>query len=176
MRYKGYKSKKEYFRYHKEYREKNNEFIKQKRREIKNKNPWIYSYYRAKQRCTNQECQDYYWYGDRGIKFLLSKEDYKFLWNRDKAYLMKKPTIDRINADKNYVLENCQFLEKSKNSAKDKCKKILQYSLDGKFIKEWNSLTEVESTINIDARSVGSCARGKYSHAGYFLWQYKENV
>ena len=38
------------------------------------------------------------------------------MWFRDKAYLMKKPSIDRINSKGDYELSNCRFLELSENS------------------------------------------------------------
>lgn len=47
----------------------------------------------------------------RGIKNYLTKEDAKFLWFRDKAYKMIKPSIDRKNPKKHYTLSNCRFLE-----------------------------------------------------------------
>jgi len=50
------------------------------------------------------------------IKNFLKKEDYKYLWFRDKAYLLKRPSLDRINPLKNYTLKNCRFIELSENS------------------------------------------------------------
>lgn len=38
-------------------------------------------------------------------------EDFEYLWNRDKAWLLEKPSIDREDND-----GNCRFIELSKNS------------------------------------------------------------
>lgn len=51
--------------------------------------------------------------------FLMTVKDFKFLWFRDKAYLMEKPSIDRKNNNGNYTLKNCQFIELRKNRSKD---------------------------------------------------------
>lgn len=55
------------------------------------------------------------YYGGKGIKCLLSFEDVMNLWNRDKANLLSRPTIDRIDPNGNYKLENCRFIENSEN-------------------------------------------------------------
>ncbi len=46
----------------------------------------------------------------------MTVEDFRILWFRDKAYLMKKPSIHRINNDKGYTKSNCKFIELSENS------------------------------------------------------------
>ena len=47
-------------------------------------------------------------------------EQIKYIWHRDKAWQLKQPTIDRINNDSSYELDNCQFIENKLNSIKDK--------------------------------------------------------
>jgi hypothetical protein len=81
-------------------------------------NPWAVSCNSAKQRCTNKNDEHYIRYGGRGIKFLMTSKDFKFLWHRDNAQNMKSPTIDRINNDGNYELSNCRFIERSENGRK----------------------------------------------------------
>jgi hypothetical protein len=96
-----------------EYRQRNAE-----RTRIKIKNiPWLTSYLCAKGRCVYKTTENYNRYGGRGIKFYLTKEECAFLWNRDKADKQKKPSLDRINNDGNYELNNCRFIELSKNSS-----------------------------------------------------------
>ena len=82
---------------------------------LRKRHPWYYSYSAARQRCTNKNNPRYYTYGARGIKFLMTPEDFKFLWFRDKAYLMKKPTIDREDINGNYEINNCRFIEHREN-------------------------------------------------------------
>ena len=80
----------------------------------KNEKPWINSYTSAKQRCTNPLCKDYINYDkfdNEEIKFLLSHKDMNYLWNRDKGWILNKPSLKRINLNNNYNIDNCQFVE-----------------------------------------------------------------
>jgi hypothetical protein len=47
------------------------------------------------------------------------------LWFRDKAYLMRHPSIDRIDSNGNYELNNCQFIEMKRNRVKDRRAKFV---------------------------------------------------
>lgn len=51
------------------------------------------------------------YYGGKGIKVKMTKIDFLYLWNRDKAYLMKKPSIHRAYNNKHYEIGNCAFIE-----------------------------------------------------------------
>ena len=79
-------------------------------------NPWLRSYMAAKQRCLDKNSIGYKNYGGRGIKFLLKIAEVKKIWKRDKADLLKSPSIDRVNNDGNYEFSNCRFIEFSENA------------------------------------------------------------
>ena len=83
----------------------------------KKSNPWLKTYISVIGRCKCKSSSGYARYGARGIKVLMKLKDYEFLWFRDKAYEMKKPSIDRIDPDKNYELSNCRYIEHSLNSS-----------------------------------------------------------
>ena len=85
---------------------------------MKIKQPWLGCFKSAKDRCNNPNCKDYYRYGGRGIKFLLSKKETQEIWFRDKGWLLEIPSIDRIDNDGDYCFENCQFIEKNLNAKK----------------------------------------------------------
>lgn len=106
----------------------------------KNKYPWIMSFGSARDRCRNKNNLKFPRYGGRGIKFLMTPDDFKYLWFRDKAFLMTKPTIDRINNDGNYELKNCRFLEHRINSG---AKRVKQVFPEGKF-KIFNSISDAQ--------------------------------
>ena len=83
-----------------------------------NKLPWYVAYECARSRCRYKKHPSYKYYGKKGIRLLMKPIDFKKLWDRDKAELLEKPTIDRIDTHGNYTLENCQFIEKADNASK----------------------------------------------------------
>ncbi|NCC60069.1 MAG: hypothetical protein EOM12_03835 [Verrucomicrobiae bacterium] len=80
--------------------------------------PWYRTWYWIKSRCENKRAKNYLYYGGRGIKCLITVDQIKYLWVRDRAALMKKPSIDRINNDRHYEKNNCRFIEQSENTQK----------------------------------------------------------
>jgi len=134
--------------------------------------PWIRIYRAIYNRCNNKKVKNYKNYGGRGIKCLITEEELRVLWCRDKAYLLKKPSIDRKDNDGNYEYSNCQFIEKSLNSKKDKYKSILQYSKNGKFIKEWVSIKEASNILKICCGNISAVLKKRRSYAGRYIWRY----
>lgn len=139
------------------------------------KSPWIKYWYNARRRCRDKNLQYWYMYGGRGIKCLITKEEIKKLWFRDKAYLMKQPSIDRKDSDKHYTYDNCQFLEMNVHSSKTFSKPVIQYDLEGKFIKEWDSITNALKYIGHEGKTtnVSACCSNKQKTAFGYIWRYK---
>lgn len=54
-------------------------------------------------------------------------------------------------------------------------KSILQYDLDGNFIKEWNCAEEAAASLNIDASSIRKCCRNEKLQASHYIWIDKTN-
>lgn len=133
-------------------------------------NPWYKIYSSIKNRCGNPKCERYKNYGGRGIKCLITMEEIKELWFRDKTYLMEKPSIDRIENDGNYTFDNCQFLEYKINSVKDKLKPVNQLKLTGEFIKSWNSIQEATRVLTIT--NIGRAIKYNLTAGGY-RWKYR---
>jgi len=106
-------------------------------------NPWRKHYSSAQQRCTNHKHIAFSRYGGRGIKFLLTMEEIKRLWFRDKASGMKCATIDRINNDGNYEFNNCQFIERSENVKKRWVERKLQKGEDVDITNEISAAVAV---------------------------------
>lgn len=87
-------------------------------REWRKKNPWYNHYAHTRQRCTNPNNIKFKNYGGRGIKLLMTVDDFRFLWFRDKAYLLNRASIDREDNDGHYELSNYRFMELGKNSSR----------------------------------------------------------
>lgn len=58
-----------------------------------------------------QRCRHHARYAGRGIQNFLTFADLQFLWKRDNAQAMQRPSIDRRNNDGHYSLDNCRFIE-----------------------------------------------------------------
>jgi group I intron endonuclease len=52
-------------------------------------------------------------------------------------------------------------------------KSIIQYDLNKKFIKEWNSIIEIEKTLGYPNSNISSCCNNKQKTAYGFIWEFK---
>lgn len=140
--------------------------------------PWKYTLVGIKQRCNNPNEVAYKYYGGKGIECLITEEELEFLWYRDKAWLLKQPSIDREDSNGHYELNNCRYIEKGKNSIERniRCsvKRILQFDLDGKFIKEWKSITKASEVYNCHISNISNNLLLKNKTACGFIWRYKD--
>lgn len=137
--------------------------------------PWSTPLSLAKQRCNNSKDSHYKDYGGRGIKFLLSMEEGQKLWIRDGAQFLNCPSIDREDNNSDYTFDNCRFIEHTENVRRAQAILVLQYNLDGNFIKEWESASEAGRKLNISISSICNCCKSPQWHktAGGFKWKYK---
>lgn len=56
-------------------------------------------------------------------------------------------------------------------------KAVLQYSLDGEFIKEWPNATAASRGLGVSSHGdIGLVCKGKKKTAAGFLWKYKEDL
>lgn len=84
---------------------------------------------------------------------------------------------------KNNVVDNLEWCTNKYNSNYGTCiersrekkeKKVVQYDLNGNFIKEWKSLAEAEKIGGFDHRGTSRCATGQRNKAYGYVWKYKE--
>ena len=52
-------------------------------------------------------------------------------------------------------------------------KAVLQYSLDGEFIREWPSIIEAGEYLGINDGHISSCCTGKRKTSGGYIWRHK---
>ena len=77
---------------------------------------------------------------------------------------------------------NCNYgtrklrISKTQRNCPQKSKRVLQYTLDGIFVKEWESIQEA-TRHGFDHKSISSCCAKKYGHrsTGGFLWKYADD-
>lgn len=60
---------------------------------------------------------------------------------------------------------------KRKNGKKSKS--VKQYFIDGKFIKEWPSVAEIERQTGYGSSNVSACCRGKFKTMYNYMWRYE---
>ena len=80
--------------------------------------PWIRHWSNLKTRCRNPNRKEWKYYGGKGIEVRITLVEVKALYQRDRAHLLNRPSLDRINANGHYEYANCQFIELSENSRK----------------------------------------------------------
>lgn len=73
----------------------------------------------------------------------------------------------------NYGTSKYRIAEKLKTGKL--CKPVLQYSLDGAFIKEYFSVSEASRILGLCASGIITCCKGRYKNCGGYLWKYKTN-
>lgn len=81
-------------------------------------------------------------------------------------------------------LYNIRYGTRSERSAKThtgkrsgcggKNTKVYQYSLEGEFIKVWDSFVAIRNELGIFRSCISKCCRGVYKQSHGFLWSYKK--
>ena len=67
---------------------------------------------------------------------------------------------------------NINFGTRNKRMIKKRCKPVVQYTLDGQFVREWESTNECGRN-GYDQGSVAACCRGELKTHKGFIWRYK---
>lgn len=92
------------------------------------------------------------------------------------------PKVNHIDENKkNNCVTNLEWItskgnyEHSKDSYKHYQKAVVQATLDGKFVNEFESMKKAEDETGISARSICLVCQGKRRKAGEFTWFYKKD-
>ena len=82
------------------------------------------------------------------------------------------PQVDHIDENKshNYV-NNLQWITNRDNNRKSKNKPILQYTMEGEFVREWSCANDIGRVARVN---IIYCLKGKTNSAYGFKWVYKE--
>ena len=82
------------------------------------------------------------------------------------------PQVDHIDNDKTHnYLQNLQWITNRDNNRKSKNKPILQYTLDGEFVREWECAADVGKKAS---KNICSCLKGRTKSAYNYIWKYKK--
>jgi hypothetical protein len=127
--------------------------------------------------------------GDGFIGYILSKENIE---NRRKRMIGKKQCVSQIqkrnksrkgyvhseetklkmsNSHKGKKTDKEHLLKLQKGQILANSKPILQYDLEGNFIKKWQSATVAAKKINLHPTSIRHCVQGKTKTSGGYIWK-----
>ena len=123
-----------------------------------------------------------------GIKVNYTYEEFKDKYINDDKFLKLynewlkngcisdyKPSFDRIDNNKDYSFDNLQIITWKENNDKGRTenyKKVEQYSLDGKYIKTFNSIIEASKETNSYHSNISACCKGKLNKTNNYIWKY----
>lgn len=57
---------------------------------------------------------------------------------------------------------------------KARCKPVKQYTIDGQFVRRWESANEAARVLKIGQGGITLCCQGKCNKAGGFKWRYAD--
>lgn len=80
------------------------------------RNPWVRYRSWAIRRCKDRKSKWFPYYGAKGIECRLTVEETKRIWMRDRAFELKRPSLDRVDPAGHYEAGNCRFIEFDLNS------------------------------------------------------------
>lgn len=107
----------------------------------------------------------------------MSNETKRILSEINKGRHISEETKEKIRiantGDKNGMFGKTHSEEVRQMLSDIKKIPVCQYSLNGDFVKEWNSATDVESELGIYHNHITQCCKGRQKTAGGFIWKYK---
>lgn len=62
---------------------------------------------------------------------------------------------------------------KSPEVAAKRCKPVSQFTKDGVWVRDWDSIKEAGETLNINKSNIAGCVKGRFMSVGGFVWKYK---
>ena len=92
-----------------------------------------------------------------------------------------KSCINHINGIKSdNRIDNLEWCTQSENMLhayktkliKPSYKKVIQYDLYENFVKEWESIVDVEKILKINSSNISKCCKGKLKTTGGYIWRY----
>lgn len=124
----------------------------------------------------------------RGYKYVNLNRQHKYIHRLVASAFIENPydlpTVNHIDENKdNNNASNLEWMSYYENNhhgtaicrrSITRGKKVLQYNLEGNFIKEWNSAREIERELGYCNVSINQCCRGEIRKSKGYVWRFKE--
>ena len=95
------------------------------------------------------------------------------IWDKETIENIKRKNSISKMGEKNPMYGR-QISERARRLRKERRLHVLQYDLDGKFVKEWNSLEDASIEYNIAKANISKSCNEPTSICRGFLWRYKQ--
>ena len=95
-------------------------------------------------------------------------------FNEDGTIDKERTTIEwaTYEENNNYATRNKRASETQINDP-NKSKRVLQFTLDGEFVREWESTMEIQRQLGYNNANISACCLGKLKTAYGFRWEYE---
>ena len=91
----------------------------------------------------------------------------------DKAISFKKGNIEDLREKLEFLINNEEYVKKRVEMYKKTLPKpVVQYTMDGEFVREYSSLKDCER-YGFKSGNIQHCCSGLYKSAYGFIWKYK---
>ncbi len=98
-----------------------------------------------------------------------------FKKGKDNKHFGKSKSKESINKVIKALTGKCKSREHIEKISLGRKKSIIQYDLEGKFIKEWDSAKDASIELKQWKSNITQCCKGKYKSACGYIWKYKLN-
>ena len=126
-------------------------------------------------------------YDSEELNSFLNRYGYKRMHTKnDWCSIVRNKYMERVNAFKNVVIDircpkimdiieevgicDCSMIRGAKRGAKPYRVEINQYSLEGKYIATFSSITDASVATGVPGENICACYKHKYKQAGGYLW------
>ena len=72
--------------------------------------------------------------------------------------------------------EHCNYGTRVERFSKGHKKPIIQYDLQGNFIRQWASAKDVNRELGIDNGHIGKCCMGIHKSFKGYIWRYADDI
>lgn len=97
-------------------------------------------------------------------------------WKESGYEYKLNPSVNRIDTNKGYTLDNIEFMTHSQNSTIDQdMTPVNVYTKDGEFIRSYESQGEASRQLNLFQANIFKVLIGDRTHTGGYRFEYKKS-